>query len=707
MLQKLWETLTAGSTIFPQPKSASKRPASKTGKSKAGQNKAAPAKKGQSKKMTSESNPGASSGESSSSPQKQNGAKNSQKSLDSKRSKTKIIERSTDIPKHDEVLTTPEGPLDISESLRRRYIALLSKTEPEIVYLISSSEMLDNDRKVDHNLIYIQEACSAAGHRNFKRLYANPSIIQIVYEQSKKISKKEKTDQKDSLIGKVYDLFDEALKKNATDVHIEVRDTHAQVRFRVNSRLSRTHEWRIDETTTFAGLIYRVVANSDDKDISFNPKKQQTATLNLNVKGVQVRVRLNTMPAFPGGFDMVMRILRMGSSTGDVNINSLGYSKDQVEKLRLMTAQPTGVIIVSGVTGSGKSTTNSVLLTEVIAKEMTPDGCGIKVITVEDPPEYEIPHSTQYPVNANIGESKNAFAEAMKAALRCDPDILMVGEVRDADSAHLLVHAVQSGHQVYTTLHAQSAFSIVPRLAGIGVDPSVLGTAGFLSGLVYQSLLPSVCGVCARSYSDYQKSKDYDPKLDDRLTKLEALGYGSVNNLLFRNPEGCDECKRGIKGMTVVAETIVPNEDMCELFGEGRINEARRLYRMEGGQFIIDHGIQKVFDQYSCPVDAEGKLGPLIASSTEAEADSAKEKPTPSGSAKKNKPIRPRSEIREEEARDQGKKNESSEDGHKESLATGKTKFTSPDLANDDQAGRTGEIVSIKPMGSSDSTPSA
>lgn len=566
-----------------------------------------------------------------------------------KKPPVKLLSRREEIPKHERVVTGAGGEVDISDDLRSSYVALLASEESGSVIILCEQTL--SGKAVDNNFLYIVESCRAAGFKSFKRIYATSDIIRIIYETSTKKTKAERKEQKDTIQAKVYDLIGQALDLGSSDIHIEVRNTHAQIRFRVNSKLSTVHEWPIEETRLLAGLIYRVIAK--EKDVTFNEKEQQSAIIDIEVKTIPVRIRLNTMPAYPGGFDMVMRVLRMGSSTGDVSVDTLGYSSSQTEDLKSMIARPTGVIVVAGVTGSGKSTTNSVLLKGVIDNEMTESGCGIKVITVEDPPEYEIKHTTQVPVNSNqkLEAGKSPFAAAMKAALRCDPDILMVGEVRDGQSADLLVHAVQSGHQVYTTLHAQSAFSIVPRLAGIGVEPSVLGTAGFLSGLVYQSLLPLVCAKCALSFSQY-KEHSKNPDKNGLIGRIEALSSdGAIDDILFRNKKGCDSCSKGIVGMTVVAETVVPDEDMCELFAEGRTNEARRLYRMRGGLFIIDHGIEKIFSGLCCPEDAERKLGPLIPSYVEAEKDKDRELPEPNGSAKKGNPIKPRSEIRKNEKR--------------------------------------------------------
>jgi len=523
--------------------------------------------------------------------------------------KRSILQKREEIPAHESVLTGDGGSIVISEELKKHYVVLLESRETQKIIIVCSSDI--EPQGIDNNYLYIKNLCKEEGYKIFKKVYAVPGVIGIIYEQGAEKTKAQKKEDKDSMQGKVFDLLGLALEKGASDVHIEVRNNSAFIRFRINSKLTHISDLAIKEAEQLAGLIYRVIAK--EKDVTFNPREQQSAIIDQEVKGTQVRVRLNTMPAYPGGFDMVMRVLRMGSSTGNVAIEDLGYSEEQIRNIKKMVAKPTGVIIVAGVTGSGKSTTNSVLLKERIQGEMTPTGCGIKVITVEDPPEYEIAHTTQVPVNSNkaLPNGLSPFAAAMKAALRCDPDILMVGEVRDAQSADLLVHTVQSGHQVFTTLHAQSAFSIVPRLAGIDVPHSVLGSTDFISGLIYQTLVPIPCNHCSISYDEMKAN--HDPSKDELFERLENLiARFKKHDIVFRNKAGCSECSKGIVGMTVVAETIVPTEEMVMLFGQGKTNEALFRYREDGGEFVVDHGIQKVLDGLVCPMDAEHRLGPLI-----------------------------------------------------------------------------------------------
>lgn len=527
----------------------------------------------------------------------------------------RILTRREEIPAHESVLSVEDGDIDISSALREHYAVLLESNESKRIIVAVSSKIPAGP--IDNDFLYIKEQCQTKGYTAFKRIYVNPGILSIIYEEGTVKSKAQKKEDKSEMQGKVFDLLQQALDKKASDIHLEVRSNNAEIRFRINSKLVLISPVAIKEAEALAGLIYRVIAK--EKEVTFNPRVQQSAIIDQDIAGTRVRIRLNTMPAYPGGFDMVMRVLRMGSSTGDATVSGLGYSDPQQADIRLMNAKPTGVIIVAGVTGSGKSTTNSVFLKDVIAREMVGASSSIKVITVEDPPEYEIKFATQFPVNSNgqLPGGKSPFAEAMKAALRCDPDILMVGEVRDQQSAELLQYAVQSGHRVYTTIHAQSGFSILSRLNGIGVPNSVLGSQGFISGLIYQTLIPVPCNHCSMTLEQYRedssKTNEDEQEKQALLARISSLiaRFGK-DDIVFRNHQGCSKCATGIVGMTVVAETIVPDEEMVQLFSRGHHNEAMSRYRDRGGEFAVDHGIGKVLDGLICPIDAEDRLGPLV-----------------------------------------------------------------------------------------------
>ncbi|MCX8796211.1 GspE/PulE family protein [Vibrio parahaemolyticus] len=519
-----------------------------------------------------------------------------------------------------------ESIIQFTQKLKQDYIVLdISKPGAgEKRAAILSSIEISNSIGVDNNYLGIRKKCLDKGYRSVAKEYASREIIQLLYtKNTKKKSDDSVSDDDGALVKKFDDMLIEAVENEVSDLHIEVEGDDSLVRHRINGQLKNVDTWDSVHALKMAQVIYTVVA--EEKDVTFNPSEQQAAIINreLLVPGegnIRVRVRLNTIPAYPSGFNVVMRILKMGKAGTKLTFDMLGYSFDQIEGIKESIAKPVGCTIISGTTGSGKSTSLSVMLTRLVNEnlDVARTSCSIKIITVEDPPEYEVPHVTQSPVVRSKSKDENPFSAAIKAAMRCDPDVLMVGEVRDEHSAELLVHAVQSGHQAFTTVHAPSALGIVPRLRSLGVSNDVLGNDEFIAGLVYQALLPVLCNECKVSMETYvNKVKGGEYFVEDKfgfdqlIERLDKITMpDEKKNIFFKNPCGCSECdKTGISGRTVAAEVIVPDLFMIDCFFEGNDTKAKEHYKKKGGEFALDHGITKMLDGRADPRDVEKKLG--------------------------------------------------------------------------------------------------
>jgi type II secretory ATPase GspE/PulE/Tfp pilus assembly ATPase PilB-like protein len=366
-------------------------------------------------------------------------------------------------------------------------------------------------------------------------------------------------------------LITQAMNADVSDIHIEVRRDEAKVRFRKNGDLFDFIPWSVRYARVMAGVIYQVIA--DEKDTTFDEFKPQDAIIDrdLGDKG-RIRIRLATIPAYPSGFDMIMRILKMGVSGKRRSLESLGYNKVQLSNTRRAVAKPVGAVVMAGTTGSGKSTSLNSMLSEKIEHY----GGRIKVITVEDPPEYLLLNATQVPVVRSRSQAKagdatvNPFASVVRAAMRSDPDILMVGEVRDPDSAELLIHAVQSGHQVFTTTHASSGIDVVSRLRSNHVPDDVLGSQNFLSALMYQTLLPSLCPHCSIGVADFAKSVNNEKDFEMLKRIFKYFKPKDASALRFKRDGGCPNCVDGVTGRSVAAEVILPDPHMLKCFRERR-----------------------------------------------------------------------------------------------------------------------------------------
>lgn len=398
------------------------------------------------------------------------------------------------------------------------------------------------------------------------------------------------------------DLFRKAVALRASDIHIRVaiKQGITKVYFRVHNDL----ELQADHPATWGIQLCSAIytAMSDVSDATYEPLSRQDGRISGRDRlpeGLD-GIRIATTPQVHGNV-MVLRLLYQ-SSGKSTDICALGYSPEQKAQVTLMQRRPTGINIIAGPTGSGKSTTLQCTLLDIHK------AChGAKhIITVEDPPEYPMPGIVQTPVaNANTEQERSvAFQAAIKAAMRLDPNVIMIGEMRDPPSARLGVQAAMTGHQVWTTVHANNGFSIVDRMVDLGVPLNTMTDPTIVTGLICQRLLKVLCPECrvplARVLERYSA--------DDRERALAVAPVGS----LFVAGDGCAKCNHtGIAGRTVVAEVIVPDEELMDLLRRGEKQKAILAWRGRGNATMLDSAIARVSDGRCDPFQAEEEVGPL------------------------------------------------------------------------------------------------
>lgn len=522
-----------------------------------------------------------------------------------------VISKKDDIPIHSAVLSIKDGPLELNEELQKNYAILLTDREKKEVEVICSMDMVRRTG-LDADYLAIVDRVKRLGFvRSRSKLIAHTEIIQIIYEQTEQRKSLEEQQKTATRIQIEFDeLLSRAVEEGASDIHIEVRKETARVRFRKNGDLYEFAPWPVRYARVMAGVIYMVIA--DEKDTSFDETRPQSAIIDRDLgKGTNVRVRLNTLPAYPAGFDMIMRLLRMGQKGEKKNLDGLGYNKEQLIKTRRAVAKPVGALIMAGTTGSGKSTS----LNAMLAEKIKAYGGRLKVITVEDPPEYLLDDATQVPVirsrTAGKDGDSNPFASTVRATMRSDPDILMVGEVRDPSSAELLIHAVQSGHQVYTTTHASGGIDIIARLRSNLIPDDVLGGQNFISGLMYQTLLPVICSHCSTTVEDFKKVITTEAE-DEMLQRVyRHLGNSQAQLIKFKNDKGCPHCSKGVVDRTVASEIILPDDYMLRCFRNRQDADALMYHVFNGGRIALHHGIEKLLKGQVDLRDVEHKLDQL------------------------------------------------------------------------------------------------
>jgi len=400
-------------------------------------------------------------------------------------------------------------------------------------------------------------------------------------------------------------LFRKATRLRASDIHIRVDVRQkTQIYFRIQNDLEFIEEHSYEFGDKLCTAIYQSMA--DIGDSTFEPLSRQDARISDRDKipeGID-GIRIATSPK-TGGFVFVMRLL-YNDTADDLDLRSLGFSGEQSDNLELMKQCPTGIIIIGGPTGSGKSTTLQRVLASIIREE-----AGKKhVITVEDPPEYPIMGAVQTPVtNVQTEEERSkAFQAAIKSAMRLDPDVIMIGEVRDTPSARLAVQAAMTGHQVWTTLHANNALAILDRLIDLGVPVELLADASIITGLICQRLLKVLCPHCKIPVNNVL----------DRYAQADLQRIMSVAELdkVFVVGNGCENCRNtGIVGRTVVAETVVTDDKLLSFIRQRDKLAAIAYWRNElRGLTMKDHALLKIIQGTVDPFQAEAVVGRLVKS---------------------------------------------------------------------------------------------
>lgn len=400
------------------------------------------------------------------------------------------------------------------------------------------------------------------------------------------------------------ELIAHACRERASDIHIRVKRFSTEILFRIHNELVRVSEQTREQGARLLATLYAAMASVSDN--TYKPNERQDAAIGDRDKlpAELFGVRIATAPTSTGNV-MVMRLLY--NDAGDsTDLRRLGFSDAQSADIDELKRMPHGMNIISGPTGSGKSTT----LQRVLAGQIAETQGSIHVITVEDPVEYPIAGAVQTPVvNAATEEARSlAFAAAIANAMRLDPDTIMIGEVRDRASAQSALRASMTGHQVWTTVHANSAIAIVDRLVDLGLPLGMVADESVITSLVSQRLVKLLCPRCKQRLAG-------TPGQDAALVARVRRAVGAAFERVFIQGPGCDDCAgRGTVGRTVVAEVIRPDARFFRFLRDGDRQGALAYWLDElGGRTTTEHTIDKVSAGLVDPRAAERIVGPLVA----------------------------------------------------------------------------------------------
>lgn len=384
----------------------------------------------------------------------------------------------------------------------------------------------------------------------------------IVESQITDLGNLEEVSGQSPVIKLVNFLIYQAVQDRASDIHVEVDDHASRVRYRIDGRLVTKLAPPHQMHPAVVSRI-KIMANLDISE----RRLPQDGDIHVMVDGRPIDLRVSTMPG-KYGEKAVIRII--DSRSAIVPLEKIGFGPDLLPEWRRVIETPNGVILVTGPTGSGKSTTLYSVLSELACDELN-------ISTVEDPVEVNISGINQFPVNEKAGFS---FSSALRSLLRQDPDIVMVGEIRDVETARIATQAALTGHLVFSTLHTNDALSAVTRLVNMGIEPYLV--AAILRAVLAQRLVRKICPHCKVSYTPDERALAV---IEDYLPDCKELYRG----------EGCSRCHgKGYAGRLGVFELLIPSGDVLDGIAHGEnVQTLRNIARDSGFRQLRHDGFAK------------------------------------------------------------------------------------------------------------------
>lgn len=378
------------------------------------------------------------------------------------------------------------------------------------------------------------------------------------------------TEEDDSVIKLLNNIIFSAINKKSSDIHIEAQSDSVNIKFRIDGILNQAME-PLDKIFHLP-LLTRLKVVSELNIAERRIPQDGRFRLNIDKKTIDFRVSI--MPGIEGE-NAVIRILDREMITENIkelNIKELGFSDYLIEKINFYITQPYGMFLVTGPTGSGKTTTLYASINKIKNSEE-------KIITIEDPVEYQISDITQIPVNEKKGLT---FAKGLRSILRHDPDKIMVGEIRDPETAQIAIQSALTGHLVFTTVHANNVFDVLGRFIHMGID-----TYSFISALnciLAQRLVRKLCPECKKKYRMSKKELE-----ENRILAAD------IGTFVYK-PVGCPECSNiGYKGRTVIGEILELTDEIKEMLLEKKpLSEIKKAAMKQGMIPLRKNGIKKL-----------------------------------------------------------------------------------------------------------------
>lgn len=392
--------------------------------------------------------------------------------------------------------------------------------------------------------------------------------------------------EKTPIVDIANEILLDGVKRNASDIHFDPYRDHLAIRMRVDGVL---YDYATVPQEYKRNMISRIkmIASMNIMET----RLPQDGAIKSKIGGKTLDLRVSSLPTF-NGEKVVLRILDYSKSLQ--GLETLGFSEVNLQKIIEMTEIPNGIMLVTGATGSGKSTTVYSILQKLNTRE-------VNIITVEDPVEMEVEGLNQVQAQQEIGLD---FATVLRSILRQDPDIIMIGEIRDTETARIAVRASITGHKVLSTIHTNNALNTIERLTDMDVERYLIGTS--LNGIISQKLARKLCPHCriARETNDYEKSL------------FQKVLHKKVDKVYDVNPEGCKHCFRGYKDRIAIAEVLVITDAIRTAITTAQPKDVmRKLVYYDGRTHtLLEDGLEKInlgetnFDEIFKLVDIENDL---------------------------------------------------------------------------------------------------
>lgn len=435
--------------------------------------------------------------------------------------------------------------------------------------------------------------------------------VALISDLNSAISHSVSDDKSSDVKPLIDEILQDAILRSATDIHLICREKTAEFKFCIFDELMSYRSYEPAVCEQIAGYLFTVMA--DARSRSQNSFSLEASSLSYTImykwrdKGFKLRAK---QLKASNGWDVVIRLLPLGShAERKKTFDDLGFEASQIAQLNEIIACKIGIMAITGPTGSGKSSTLKASL------DGDPNKRRKKRYSIEDPVEYEIEEMTQISIQRDDHkESVSSFSGALKDLLRAAPKDIMIGEIRDEDTAKLTADAVLTGHKIFTTIHTNSAMGFYGRMHRLGIDRHTLADRQFVAAVSAQRLISVLCPHCKISARE---------KLPVSQQTILTDRFGlQLDSIYVRNSSGCKHCEQsGVVAQTVVAEIIQPDDEMREFILEGRDNEAEKHWRRKRkaafdeadmtGKTVLEHALYKASQGLVDPQEIAMIFGPL------------------------------------------------------------------------------------------------